>query len=78
MQTPTITVTVHGPVGTGKSSIILECMEALRNAGITCVWSDEVEELHGGTGLARNIEVKPVVVFAETNPAMQAAQGVQG
>lgn len=70
MSIPEISITIHGPVGSGKSSIAFEILRALRSAGVPCIWDDEVEEDNLGTARAKNLEVKPLCRLVETNPSM--------
>lgn len=70
MSLPEITITIHGPVGSGKSSIAFEILRALRMAGVPCVWDEEVEEDNLGTDRVKDLEVKPLVRIVETNPHM--------
>lgn len=64
---PTITITVAGSVGTGKSAVALAILDALRACGVEATWDDEGSERNLGTG-AQDIAAlgpKPVVNLVE-------------
>lgn len=71
-KNPEITITVHGAVGIGKSTVVLSIIDMLRGHGLACAWADEVEER--GLGVPSDdvayLERKPTVRLLETNPAM--------
>lgn len=71
-DTPEITITVHGPVGIGKSAVALAILHTLRSYGMLCEWPDEREEIGMGTqaGDIVSLERKPRVHLVETNPSI--------
>lgn len=69
---PEITITVHGAVGIGKSTVALAIIDLLRGHGLECAWQDEAEERGLGVGSddVAYLERKPTVRLVETNPTM--------
>lgn len=67
----TITITVAGAVGTGKSAVALAILDALRACDIGATWDEEVNERSLGTGAAdiAALDVKPSVRLVEVAQA---------
>lgn len=63
---PTITITIDGKVGIGKSAIALTVVDALRAAGVVCQYKDEAEERGLGGNDIKALGVKPLVNVVET------------
>lgn len=67
-----VTITVSGPVGSGKSAICGEIEIAMKAIGVPVTWNDEGEKNMTHADWAQAFELyKPAVVIREDNPAME-------
>lgn len=72
MSETKLTVTVSGPVGSGKSAICGEIELAMKAIGVQVAWDDEGENNMTHADWASALDLyKPSVAIREDNPAME-------